>query len=200
MLCLWMNRSFWLPLPWCLVLWLWWIWALCPGLPPQDSPIRNAMPPWHWHTTTRGTDHTPIMTPDIKRHFSRWQSYPCSHYNRSSNFRRHTSCSSSSHCGSLCHPSANGYSHHPSCHDTNRQSCTPSLTCHFSSRHYSCHSRDWSWSHSSNSHHMAQGFQPEMSSNSPDPQHPINPTTPRLSPSRIPLQIIHQILTVTLII
>ena len=37
---------------------------------------------------------------------------------------------------------------------------------------------------------------PEKSSNNPDAQHPINPTAPRLSPSRIPLQI----LTVTLII
>ena len=41
---------------------------------------------------------------------------------------------------------------------------------------------------------------PEMSSNAPDPQHPINPTAPRLSPSRIPLQILHQIMIVTLII
>ena len=43
-------------------------------------------------------------------------------------------------------------------------------------------------------------LKPEKSSNAPDPQHLINPTTPRLSPSRIPLQILHQILTVTLII
>ena len=41
---------------------------------------------------------------------------------------------------------------------------------------------------------------PEKSSKAPDPEPPINPTTPRLSPSRIPLQILHQILTVTLII
>ena len=38
---------------------------------------------------------------------------------------------------------------------------------------------------------------PEKSSNAPDPQHPINATTLRLSSSRIPLQIFHQILTVT---
>ena len=36
---------------------------------------------------------------------------------------------------------------------------------------------------------------PEMSSNAPDPQHPINPIAPRLSPPRIPLQMLHQILS-----
>ena len=41
---------------------------------------------------------------------------------------------------------------------------------------------------------------PEKSGNAPDPQHPINPTTVTLSLSRTPLQILHQILTVTLII
>ena len=40
----------------------------------------------------------------------------------------------------------------------------------------------------------------EKSSNAPDLQHLINPTAPRLPPSRISLQILHQILTVTLII
>ena len=45
-----------------------------------------------------------------------------------------------------------------------------------------------------------RNLSPEKSSNVPDPQHLINSTSPRPSPSRIPLQILHQIQTVTLII
>ena len=53
--------------------------------------------------TTRGTDHTPIMSL-YRRHFSRSHSGPHSHCNSSSSLRRHTICSSSRHHGSLHHP------------------------------------------------------------------------------------------------
>ena len=45
MLCLWRSGSFWLPLPWCPVIQLWWIQPLCTRLPQQDSSIRNTMSP-----------------------------------------------------------------------------------------------------------------------------------------------------------
>ena len=45
-----------------------------------------------------------------------------------------------------------------------------------------------------------KNLSPGKSSNPQDPQPPINPTVSKLSPSRIPLQTLHQILTVTLII
>ena len=67
-----MNRSFWLPLPWCAVLWLWWMWPLCIGLPQQDSPLRNTMPPRQIslkaliYPHPEETDHMPpIMVPDM---------------------------------------------------------------------------------------------------------------------------------------
>ena len=41
---------------------------------------------------------------------------------------------------------------------------------------------------------------PGRSSNTQDPQTPIDPTAPKLLPSRIPIQALHQILTVTLIL
>ena len=43
-------------------------------------------------------------------------------------------------------------------------------------------------------------FSPGKSSNVQDPQPPINPTAPKMAPSRIPLQTPYQILTVTLIL
>ena len=58
-------------------------------------------------------------------HLSRSQSCPHSHCARSSNFRRHTSCSPSNHCSNLCYPSVYECFHHPLCCDTNRHSCTP---------------------------------------------------------------------------
>ena len=45
--------------------------AIFPGMSQQDSSIRNTTPPWNIsskaliHPTTRETDHTPIMVPDI---------------------------------------------------------------------------------------------------------------------------------------
>ena len=149
--------------------------------------------------TTRGTDHTHIMAPDVAD-VSAGHSLTSSNHNRSSSFRRHTSHSFSSHHSSMHHPSVNGYSCHPSHHYTNRNSCAPSHTYHFSCRHHSCHSTDWSLSHSSNSTTQHKDLSPEKLSNAPDPQHPIYSIAPRLSPSRIPFQILHQILTVTLII
>ena len=68
--------------------------------------------------TTGGTHHTPIMVPDIGD-ITAEHSPTTSHCVRSRTFRRHTSCSSSNHHSSLCHPSANRCSCYPSCHDTN---------------------------------------------------------------------------------
>ena len=115
--------------------------------------------------------------PRHRRHHSRSQSLPCSHHDRSSSLRRHTSCSTSSHCSSSCCPSADGPCCYPLHCDTNRHCCTPSCTCHFSCRHHSHHSIDWSQSHSSNSHHTTQGSQPRKVK----PHLPINPTAPKLS-------------------
>ena len=82
------------------------------------------------------------------------------------------------------------------CHDNNRHS----HTCHFSHRHHSHHSTDQSSSHSSSSCQTAQDSQPRKIKQSQDPQPPINPTIPKQSPSKIFLQNLHQILTVTLIL
>ena len=140
------------------VLWLWWIWPHCTGLPQQDFSIRNAMPPRHlrhWYIyTQRGRSHSSYYGPRHRRHFSRSQS----HCDRSSSFWRHILCSSSSNSSSLCCPLANGCPHHHSHHDTsNWCSCNPSCTHHFSHRYHSFHySMDWSHSHSSNSHCTVQ--------------------------------------------
>ena len=57
--------------------------------------------------TPKGTDYTqPIMVQDIG---DISQSCHHSHHNRSSRFRRHTMCSSSSQCSSLCCPSTDGH-------------------------------------------------------------------------------------------
>ena len=88
------------------------------------------------------------------------------------------------------------------CHDTsNQHSHTPSPTCNFFHRCHSQHySTDWSWCHSCNSHHTALKHCQEKPSYTQDLQPPINPTIPRISSSRIPLQIFPQIQTVILIL
>ena len=86
----------------------------------------------HWCTHNwRDRSHS-YYGPRHRRQYSRSQFCPCSHCNRSSSIRRHTSHSSSSCCGSFCPPSASGCSCYPFSHDTNRQNHTPSCTCHFS--------------------------------------------------------------------
>ena len=114
-----------------------------------------------------------------RRHLSRSQSCPHSYCSRSSSFRRHNSHSSSSHHSSLCYPSANRCSHYPLCHDTIRHSCTLSHTCHFSCGHHSCHSTDWSQSHSSSLHHTAQGSQPRKVKQCLRPSTPHKPHCPK---------------------
>ena len=94
--------------------------------------------------TTDGTGHIPIMVPDIGDISAGHKSCHNSHCTRSSSFKRHTSCSSSSHHNSLCCPLFDGCPSHQSFHDTKRHSCTPSHTYHLSCRHHSCHSTDQS--------------------------------------------------------
>ena len=111
----------------------------------QDSSIGNTMPPWQVsfkasiHPNQRYRSHS-FYCPRHRRHFSRSQSHPHSHHNRSSRFRRHILLSSSSHQSSLCNQLAGKCSCYPSCHDINRHSDNPSHTCHFSCRCHSCHS------------------------------------------------------------
>ena len=134
----------------------------CPHkIPPLGMPHHHSRShSRHQYTHNQRDRSHSHYSPRHRRHFSRLQSHPHSHHDRSSSFRRHTSCSSSSHHSSSHHPSADGCSHHPSCHATNRHSCTPSHTHYISFRHCSYHSMDWSQSLSSNSHFTAQGSQP----------------------------------------
>ena len=106
----------------------------------------------------------------------------------------------SSHHSSLCHPSADGHSEYPSNHNNNRHSHTLSHTHHFSHRGHSHYSTDQSQSYPSSSHHTAQYLLPRKMKQCPRASTTINPTTPKLSPSRILLRTPPQILTVTLIL
>ena len=64
------------------------------------------------------------------------------------------------------------------------------------------HATPWTGASLFQATHTAQhkDLSPEKSSNALNSQHLINPTTPRLSPSRISLLILHQVVTVTLIV
>ena len=149
--------------------------------------------------TPERTDHTPpTMVTDMEDISISHNLTTIPTCNRSSSFRRHTLCSSSSHYSSLA---ADGCPHYHLCHDTSNQHMyTPSHTHHFSHRHHSHHySIARSWSCSSNSHHTAQETQPRKPSQ-PKTFNPIDPTIPRLSSSRTPHQILPQIQTVTLIL
>ena len=68
-----------------------------------------------------------------------------------------------------------------------QHSYTPSHNHHFSCRHHSHHSTDWSKSCISKSHHTAHEPHPRKAKQCPRPSTPINLTIQRLSPSRIPL-------------
>ena len=120
--------------------------------------------------------------------------------NRKGSFRRHTSCSSSSHYSSLHQPSGDGCCHHPHavipiCIVGSHPTFTTSPT---DTTHITPQTRAGLAPSTPTEQH--KDLSPEKSSNAQDPQDPINPTSLRLSPSRIPLQILHQILTVTVII
>ena len=178
-----MNRSFWPPLPLCPVLWLWWIWPLGPGLPSQDSSIRNTTLPWYISFkaliihTQRDRSHS-YYDPRHRRHFRRSQSHPNLHHDRSSSFKRHTSCSSSNHHSSLCCPLADECSHYTSCHDTSRHSCTlPTLaTSPAGITDATPQTGDSLTPTAPTTQHkdLSQG----RSGNTQDPQPPINPSTP----------------------
>ena len=153
------------------------IWPFCTGLPQQDSSIRNAIPPRQILFKTsiyhdqRDTSHS-YYGPKHWRLFSRSQSCYHSHLDRSSSFGRHTLCSSSSHCSTLHHPSADCPFHHPLCCDINRHSCSPFHTHHFSHRCHSCHSMDWSWSCSNSPTAQHRNLIPERPNSTKDPHKP----------------------------
>ena len=162
-----MDRSFWLPQLWHPVLWLWRIWPFCPGLPPQNSSIRNTMQSWKIsfktsiHPQLEG-QITLLLWSQTKETLQQITVQLHSHCNKINSFRRHTSCSSSSHHSSSHHPLADGCSHYPSCHDDDRHSHTPSHTHYLSCRHHSHHSLD----------HAAQDSQPRKIKQCPRPSTP----------------------------
>ena len=164
-------------------------------IPPSGTPCNHRRScSGHQYTHNQMDRSHSYYAPRYRRHYSRLQSCAPLHHDRSCNFRRHASCSSS-HCSSLHCPSADGCCHH----DNNRHSCSPSHTCHFSCRHHTHHS----WPQPL----LLQQFLPHSTRFSaqedkamPNTLNPPNPTTPKLSPSRILLQTLHEILTVTLIL
>ena len=96
-------------------------------IPPSGTPHhcrRSCSRHWHTHNW-RNKSHSHYGNKD-RRHYSSSQSCPHLHCNRNHNLRRHTCCSSSSHCSSLCCPSTDRCS----CHDNNRYSHMPSCTQH----------------------------------------------------------------------
>ena len=150
----------------------------CPHkIPPSGMPCHHSRShSRHWYTHDRRDRSHFYYGPRHSRHFSRSQSHPCSHHDRSSSFRRYTSYSSSSHNSCLHHPSANGCSHHLLYCDTNRYSHTPSCTHHFSHRCHSHHSIDWSQFCFSNSHCTIQGSQARnVKQQCPRPTNPYIP-------------------------
>ena len=116
--------------------------------------------------TTEGTDHIPIMIPDIGD-IQQVTVPPSTHCNRSSSFRRHTSHSSSSHHSSFHCPSADGCSHCPSCHNTNRLPSPTDITHATSQTEASLPPATPTVQH--------RKFSPEKPNNAQDPQPPINP-------------------------
>ena len=68
MFCLWQDRSYWSPLPWCAALLLHWFWEFHPGLLIENSSIRNTSSPWEtmlpktFTTMTIGTNHNLSIT------------------------------------------------------------------------------------------------------------------------------------------
>ena len=71
-----------LPLPWWPMLWLWWIWPLCPGLPPNKispsgTPYHCERPPSrHWYTHNHRDRSYSYYGHSHRRHYSRSQSCP----------------------------------------------------------------------------------------------------------------------------
>ena len=109
---------------------------------------------------TGGTSHTLIMVPNIGDITVDHRPAPIHTMTEAASLEGtpHTlfsSHQSSSHC-----PSSNECSHYPSHCDSNKHSCTPSHTHHFSCRDHSHHSIDWSCSHFSNAPHAVQDSQP----------------------------------------
>ena len=140
--------------------------------------------------------------PRHRRHFSRLQS--CPHFyryrNRSSSFRRHTLYSFSSNHSSSCCPSANGSPITPhTMIPTDIVTLHPTLT---TSLVGATHATPWTSASlipaalATQHNDLSSG----KSNSAQDPQSHINSTALKLSPSRIPLQIFHWILTATLIL
>ena len=179
----------------------------CPTrfLPQEYNPHQDRSYSRHQYIhSQRDTSHSSQYGHRHGRNFNQSQSCHHPHCDRSSSLRRHTSCSSSSHCSSSLHLLGNGFPHCHSCCDTSNQHIhTPSYTDHFSHR---CHSHHYcmaqSWSHSSHSHTHCTGntADDESPSHAQDLPPSINPTVPRLSSSKTSHQILSQIQTVTLIL
>ena len=108
-----------------------------------------------------------------RKHYSRSQSHPHLHHDRSHNFRRDTLHSSSSHQSSPCHPSASG--------------CSPVITTGKVTPHSTfaisptgaTHSTDQSHSHCSRSHHAAQDSHPRKIKQCPGTSTPRKPHCPK---------------------
>ena len=140
-------------------------------MPPRQISFKAAIYP---HLKGQITLH--LLWSQTWETFNRSQSCHCSNCNKSSSsVRRHTLYSLSSHGSSSCHPSANRLPHHHSCHDTNKHIHTPFHTHHFSHRHHSCCSTDWSQSHSCNSHCTAQETEQRKAKQCPRPSTPYRP-------------------------
>ena len=183
MFCLWMHRSF----------------LAATALMPSFMPVMN-LATLHWtgpirfllqeHCATKTDLIQGIDTPTTKGQIMlllwslTWEAFQQVTVllpflsQQKQQFRRHTSCSSSSHHSCWCQPLANGCPHHHSHHDINMHSHTPSHTHHFSHRHHSFHSIDQSWSCSSYSCHTTQETQPRKAKLHPRPSTPINFTIP----------------------
>ena len=143
--------------------------ATLPWSVPQDSFIRNTMPPWQIsfktliHPQLEG-QITLLLWSRYRRHYNRSHFHPI---DRSSSFRRHTAHSSLHHHSSSCHPSGDECCHFPSCH-----SHTPSHTHHFSHRHHSTTPQTKASLAPATSTMPHKDLSPEKSSNSQGPQCP----------------------------
>ena len=172
----------------------------CPQkIPPSGMPYHHGRScSRHGHTHNWRTDHTPNNGSRYRRYISRSQPLPHSHCNRSNSFRKAHLMLFFQPLQQLTVPLSHWMLPLPLMCDANWHSHTPSWTHHFS---------QWvplivtpqttaslTQAASTTQHKY---LSPGKSSSAQDPLLCINPTAPKLSPSRIPLQTPCQILTMT---